>query len=567
MAIGLYGIVTTTAMTIVQLRRVGIDEAFVQQSEASQEEEFQRAFSLELAIGALFSLGLAVLAPIVALAYDDTRLLALTLAVAYLPLAFALQAPQWIFFRRMDFLRLRLLQFSIPAVTFLVTVPLAALTDSVWALVIGPAAGNAVAVAAAIRLSPYKLRLRFDRAAARRYLGFSWPIFATAGAMLLVLQGQVLAFDIHAGVAAAGYITVAATLTRYADRADQIVTTTIYPAICAVQDRLDTQAELFVKSSRVTMIWALPFCAGLALFAQDLVDHVLGDDWQPAVLLIQGLAVAAALQQVGYGWFSFYRARGHSSPQAVESAAMVAGFVLLAVPGLVVWGSWGFVVGRAATSVAMLVVRRVYVKRLFPQVGFELLALRGAAPVLAAAAATLGLRALLDPGTIPEAAVFVLVFAGLTWIAERPLLTELAAYVRRASETRSAAPEASSSAPGQRGRPGGVARVGQLGAGWLFAGGSASRSEDAAGVAAAVVGAGAAVPDWPCDRVPPCVAAARAALLLGVAPPAVVGEGVGVLLVAGALGQGCGRRGDGDHESGQGEGDCADRECAAWREP
>ena len=28
------------------------------------------------------------------------------------------------------------------------------------------------------------------------------------------------------------------------------------------------------------------------------------------MLLIQGLAGAAALQQVGYGWFSFYRARG-----------------------------------------------------------------------------------------------------------------------------------------------------------------------------------------------------------------------------------------------------------------
>ena len=65
-AIGLYGIVTTTAMTIVQLRRVGIDEAFVQQSEADQEEEFQRAFSLELAVGLAFSLLVAAIAPVLA---------------------------------------------------------------------------------------------------------------------------------------------------------------------------------------------------------------------------------------------------------------------------------------------------------------------------------------------------------------------------------------------------------------------------------------------------------------------------------------------------------------------
>ena len=39
------------------------------------------------------------------------------------------------------------------------------------------------------------------------------------------------------GSRGAGFITLAVTLTRYADRADQIVAATIYPAICAVQGR------------------------------------------------------------------------------------------------------------------------------------------------------------------------------------------------------------------------------------------------------------------------------------------------------------------------------------------
>src|SRR5918992_5421038 len=176
-AIGLYGIVTTTAITIVALKRVGIDEAFVQQSEAGQEEEFQRAFSLELVVSAAFSLAIAVAAPIVALVYDESELLPLTLAAAYLPIAFALQAPTWIFFRRMDFLRQRLLQAVVPVVTFCVTVPLAAADVGVWSLVIGPFVGNAVAVAAAVAVSPYGLRLRFDPDSRRRYFRFSWPIF------------------------------------------------------------------------------------------------------------------------------------------------------------------------------------------------------------------------------------------------------------------------------------------------------------------------------------------------------------------------------------------------------
>jgi O-antigen/teichoic acid export membrane protein len=172
-AIGLYGIVTTTAITIVALKRVGIDEAYVQQDEQGQEEEFQRAFTLELVFSVALALVIAASAPAIAAIYGDDRLLALTLAVAYLPVAFALQAPTWIFFRRMDFVRQRLLQAVIPVVTFAVTVPLAAWTDlGVWSLVVGPFVGNAAGIIAANRVSPYRLRLRFDPGARRRYLRF-----------------------------------------------------------------------------------------------------------------------------------------------------------------------------------------------------------------------------------------------------------------------------------------------------------------------------------------------------------------------------------------------------------
>src|SRR5215204_753858 len=64
--IGLYGVVTTTAMTIVALRRVGIDEAYVQQEAEHEEAEFQRAFGVELAIGLAASLMIALLAPVLA---------------------------------------------------------------------------------------------------------------------------------------------------------------------------------------------------------------------------------------------------------------------------------------------------------------------------------------------------------------------------------------------------------------------------------------------------------------------------------------------------------------------
>jgi O-antigen/teichoic acid export membrane protein len=417
-AIGLYGVVTTTAMTIVALRRVGIDEAFVQQAAENEEAEFRRAFAVELAIGLAGSL------------------LALTLGVAYLPVAFALQAPQWIFFRRMDFVRLRTLQAIIPLGTVAVTVPLLLAGVGVWALVIGPFCGNAAAVAAGMKVSPYRLRPRFERAAARRYLRFSWPVFVTGLAALAVAQGQIALFGLSGdGLAAAGWITLAATLTRYADRADQIVATTIYPAIVRVHDRVDVLEELFAKTNRLTLMWAFPFGAGFALFGADLIRFVLGDDWEPAVVLLGGLAVAVALQQLGY---SFYRARGEPVPQAVESVAFAGSFAVLAVPGELAGGRWGFVAGRIACTGCVLAVRWVYVRRLLPGVRMAALAWRAALPVALASVPVLAVRLALWGGERPlwqalgELALWIAGLVLATRRFEAGLLGELWGYLRGA---------------------------------------------------------------------------------------------------------------------------------------
>src|SRR4051812_862781 len=435
-AIGLYGVVTTTAMTIVALRRVGIDEAFVQTPAQDEQEEFQRAMTVELALGLVSAVAVAALAPVLAAAYDDDRLLALTLAVTYLPLAFALQAPQWVFFKRMEYVRLRALQAIVPLGTVAVAVPLLLAGVGVWALVIGPFCGNVAAVVTAWRASPYSFRLRPDREAARRYLRFSWPVFVTSAIALLVAQAQIAVFGVREGLAAAGWITLAATLTRYADRADQILATTIYPAIVRVRERGAVLEELFAKANRLTLIWAFPFGAGLALFGADLIVFVLGDAWRGAIVLLGGLAVAVALQQVGYSWFAFYRARGESWPQAVESAVFGASFAVLAIPGALLWGAWGFVLGRAGCTLCLLAVRAVYVRRLLPGVRLSAIAVRAALPVALASAPVLAVRLALWGGerTLAQALIeLALWLAGLALATRRiegPLLAELRGYLR-----------------------------------------------------------------------------------------------------------------------------------------
>ena len=439
--IGLYGIVTVTTMTVVALKRVGIDEEYVRQDEAGgDEEEFRRAFTLELGTSLAFAGLLCALAPLIALIYGQERLLGLMLATAYLPLAFALLAPMWVFTRRMEYGRQRALQAIQPLVSFAVTVPLAASDFGVYSLVVGPLAGYLVAIAVTVAVSPYRLRLSWDRAAAQRYLRFSvWVLVATV-ATLVVQQGQVLAFDLAESLEWVGFLTLAVTVTRYVDRADQIVTSAIYPAIAAIQGRTRTLEELFVKSNRATLLWVLPFCAALVLFAGDLVSFVVGEKWRDAELLIQGLAAAGLLQHLGFNWFAFYRAHGDTRTPAVEAIAVAVAFLALAVPGLVVAGAAGFVAGRIAAVALGLVLRARYVRRMLPRVRARDLVAPALPPVLVATGLALAVRLALWGGereawqAVLELVLFAGAFAALALPRERALLAELRSAVGRGEQ-------------------------------------------------------------------------------------------------------------------------------------
>ena len=143
-----------------------------------------------------------------------------------------------------------------------------------------------------------------------------------------------LAFDVDGGLAAAGFITVAVTLTRYVDRADQIVTATIYPAICAMRGRTAALEELFVKSNRATLLWVFPFTIGLVLFAPDLVDARAGRRVGAGRRSSSRASPPPACStHLGFNWFSFYRAHSDTRPPAIEAVVGAAAFSRWRCPG------------------------------------------------------------------------------------------------------------------------------------------------------------------------------------------------------------------------------------------
>ena len=432
---GVWGVLAASLGTLVWLKQVGIGDKYIQQDEEDQEAAFQKAFTLELIFTGGFTLLLSALVPIVAIAYDEPKLVAPGLVCMLTLVAMIFQTPLWVYYRRMQFGRQRLLEAIDPVVGFVVAVGLAAAGAGYWAIVIGMVAGAWAAALAAILFSPLKLRLRYERGTAKTYIAFSGPLFVATLSAIVIAQSGVFAADAHLGLAAVGVIGLAVNITAFTDRVDQIVTGTLYPAICAIRDRTALLYESFVKSNRLALMWAVPFGVGLSLFASDIVSFGIGDRWRPAVTVLQIYGLLAAVNHIGFNWDAYFRARGDTKPIAIASVAAMVAFLSAGIPLLLLFDLEGFAIGVGVQGLVHLAFRAYFLQRLFD--GFDFLRHAGRAflPTLPAAGVVLLARAV-DPGdrtvalAVAEFAAYGLVTVAATWYFESKLLREAFGYLR-----------------------------------------------------------------------------------------------------------------------------------------
>ena len=145
-------------------------------------------------------------------------------------------------------------------------------------------------------------------------------------------------------------------------------------------------------------MWGVPFGVGVSLFGADLVHLVIGDRWRAAILLLQVYGITAAINHVGFNWTAYFRARwtgrGRSPWSPVAAAVVLLG---VGIPLMILLGLRGFAIGVAAQALAALVLRAVYLGRLFAGFSFLRHAARAFVPTVPAAAVVLAAR-WLDPG-------------------------------------------------------------------------------------------------------------------------------------------------------------------------
>jgi O-antigen/teichoic acid export membrane protein len=251
---------------------------------------------------------------------------------------------------------------------------------------------------------------------------------------VVLANSTVIAGNAHLGLAAVGAIALAGSVTAFTTRLDDLVSGTLYPAICAMQNRIELLRESFVKANRLALMWAMPFGFAVALFCADLVQFVLGEKWHAAVVLLQVTGVVAAINHIGFNWDDYFRARADTVPIAVASVAATITFLAVGLPLLFADGLRGLAIGIGAQALVHLVFRARYLGRLFEGFAFIPHAARAMLPTLPGVAVVLAAR-LLESGprtaamAAAELAAYLVITIIATWVLEGSLVRELLGYL------------------------------------------------------------------------------------------------------------------------------------------
>jgi O-antigen/teichoic acid export membrane protein len=291
-----YGLFAMTSVVLVLLtlfNGMGFANAVIQQRDGG-EQQLRQLFGLLLLFnGALAAIQVAI-APLVADYYRQPIVADLLRFQALIYLTnpfFALGYT--VLLRKMDFRRQGQVNIAAALVGALTALGGALAGWGVWTLVAAPLASFATRGFGMVLAARTLIWPSFDFRGARALADYGGILMVTQVFWFVQTQADILIAGRNFAPTQLGFYTTALFLASiFVTKVVPPLNEVAFSAYTQIQHDPDAVAANFLKSVRVIMTLAMPFCLGLAAVAEPAVRVLLGDKWLPAAPLVQLLALA-----------------------------------------------------------------------------------------------------------------------------------------------------------------------------------------------------------------------------------------------------------------------------------
>jgi lipopolysaccharide exporter len=346
---GLVAMATALLALLEVFGAFGVDMALIQNTSAT-DRHLDTAWTFNVIQGAAFGLALLALAGPAADFYSEPRLQAIILCLAAGSLIQGFENIGTVMFRKeLRFQQEFTLLFCRRLAGFLVTIPVAFVLRSYWALVAGMLMGRVAAVALSYALHEY--RPRFSFAALRELLHFGkWLVVSNT---LYFITSRCADFVIGktSGAHALGLFNLSYEISNL-PTSDLIapINRAIFPGYAQKANQLDALRDTYLQVIGVVALLAVPAGVGIAAVAEILVPVVLGPKWVEAVPAMTALSFFGVLLALKTNNHYVYLALGKSRIPALLALLQLVILLPLVVVGSMRGGAHGAAIAYLAAQ-------------------------------------------------------------------------------------------------------------------------------------------------------------------------------------------------------------------------
>ena len=404
-----FGIIAMASLVVLlvnTLLDLGVNAALVQNRNADR-HDYDTAWTLRLAQSALAAAVVATTAPFAAGYFSDARVETVLWVMAVSVVVAGFENIGIVSFQKhMEFGREFKFFFLRRLAGFLVTLLLALWLRNYWAMVFGTLAGRLVGVGLSYGMHDFRPHLSLTRLHA--LWSFSqWMLvrnLGTYGAQQIdkIVLGPragattLGAYHLADDIAAMPVTELLAPIGRV-----------LFPAFVKVADDPQALRRSFTLAFGIQMLIGLPAGVGLSLVADTAVPLLLGDQWLPAIPLLQILALISVATALTHGVGYLLLALGKVRMQAIfvwGQFLLLAALLILALPEA---DAAGIAQTRLAVGVLAMFLFLAMALHAVPVLRLRDLLATGWRPAIATAVMAALLTQWSTPNTLPLALRFL----------------------------------------------------------------------------------------------------------------------------------------------------------------
>lgn len=345
---GMMAMILTVTAFVQLFADLGVSSVIIHARQISI-DALSTLYWLNLGMGALLSLGVAALSPVLAKFLGEPRV-AMPLMLAGLSFLFLAIGQQLkvLAEKRLEFRTVAIVELTSAIISTTLAIVTAWLGAGVYALVIAvlsQSLGNSLFYWIFARADDWKLRFRFRYADAKPYLASGLYLLGTSLANTASVQADVVIVGRILGSSLLGLYSVPRELCLKVMMAtNPIITRVGTPLIAELQHDKVRLQRVYLATLAMTSAINFPIYGFIAAFRHDVIVVALGARWAGSADLLGMLALWGMFRSIGNPVGSLLYGTGHSRLALIQALSVTIALVIV-VTVAARWGTMGAAIG------------------------------------------------------------------------------------------------------------------------------------------------------------------------------------------------------------------------------